>query len=248
MTSFQLKKSPGNVSYLVCEPLEKAGFANAFSTRESGDLRPVDDNRRHFGATINLPRPIVTCHQTHSTRAHFISKENNPSAPEVDGDALATDRADVLVGVKTADCVPILVGDPQSGIAAAIHAGWRGALGRIVEKTLARLKTQHGFNAGAAVAAVGPSACVDCYEVGPEVMHVFREEFTYGNDLLKGNYLDVPQTNVRQLIDAGLSPANIYVSQYCTMRDTKLFFSHRREGSNPQGHAVGRLLSVIGRK
>jgi YfiH family protein len=166
----------------------------------------------------------------------------------MDGDALATNRSDIFVGVKTADCTPILIGDPSSGVAAAIHAGWRGALGRIVEKTLARLKNQHGFNAQNAIAAVGPSACVDCYEVGPEVEDVFKKEFSYGSILLQKKCLDVPQANVRQLIDSGVSPANIYVSQYCTMRDTNLFFSHRREGNNPQRRAVGRLLSVIGKQ
>jgi copper oxidase (laccase) domain-containing protein len=109
------------------------------------------------------------------------------------------------------------------------------------------LKAQHGFNPGTAIAAIGPSACVDCYEVGPEVMDVFKKEFAYGNVLFQKNCLDVAQANVRQLMEAGVSPANIYVSQYCTMRDTNLFFSHRREGNHPSGRPVGRLLAVIGK-
>lgn len=246
MTSFQLNESANGISYLVCEPLQAAGFRNVFSTRSCGDLREVNANRRRFASDINLQKPIVTCHQTHSTDFHFFSKKDNPAAPEKDGDALATDRADVMIGVKTADCVPVLVGDPASGVCAAIHAGWRGTLDRIVEKTLKSLMAQHQFTPSMAIAAVGPSACVDCYEVGPEVIESFRKEFTYAEDLLQKDHLDVTLANVHQLLHVGLSQSNIYVSQYCTMHDTQLFFSHRRESKDSP--AVGRMLSLIGKK
>lgn len=235
----------GGVSYVVCEPLEKAGFINAFTTRSAGD-QTVLENRQRFTAALGHKRPVFICQQTHSTRAHVIAKDTAWTDEVIEGDALLTPRADVLVGVKSADCVPLLIGDTATHTAVAVHAGWRGTLSRITEKTLKRL------DASACVVAIGPSACRECYQVGADVAQGFEKEFSYGSELLQKPssdgkaYLDVARANVRQLMDAGVPPQNIYVSSACTMHDAGLFYSHRREGKTADVK-VGRMIALIGR-
>ena len=165
-------------------------------------------------------------------------------------DALVTDAPRVLFGVKTADCVPILLGDARSRAVAAIHAGWRGTLALIVAKTIERMREQYGTRAVDIRAAIGPAARGCCYEVGAEVIEAFRESFPGGGELLTQTraghaLIDLQRANRQQLIAAGVLQERIHVAPLCTMCRTDLFFSYRREKSQ-QGR-VGRLMSVIGK-
>ena len=159
----------------------------------------------------------------------------------------------VMLGIQTADCLPILIGDPKTRAIAAVHAGWRGTAGRITERTVADLMQGYGADPRACIAALGPAACAECYEVGPDVIEVYKKEFGYWRNLIvnaKENgkaHLDITAANVQQLAFCGFDPDRIHVAPYCTMHQNDLFFSYRREGGGrPSG--VGRLLSVIGRK
>ncbi len=167
-----------------------------------------------------------------------------------EGDALLTNVPGILVGVKTADCVPVLIVDPKTKTVAAVHAGWRGTLQRITEKTVADMKTKFGVNPKDCLAAIGPSACGDCYEIGAEVTEQFEEEFRDAGKFLKNfsvsgkAFMDGRAANLQQLLLSGLKHANVAVSDRCTMHENDIFFSHRREGAS--GANVGRMLSVIG--
>src|SRR5881398_2773000 len=133
---------------------------------------------------------------------------------------------------------------------AAVHAGWRGTSASIVRRAIEQMESEYGAQATNMRAAIGPAANVCCYEVGSEVINVFKERFPQANQLFKPTRdgharIDLHLANRDQLIDAGVSADRIHVAPLCTMDRTGLFFSYRRER---QLHGrVGRLMSVIGR-
>jgi polyphenol oxidase len=257
------------ISYIVCEPLEEAGFLNAFSTRLGGvSALPanalnltnfkgdtpanVAENRHRFLKAIGAEgMPLITARQTHSTERCFIESAKQAEEKTPDCDALMTRAKGLLLAIQTADCLPILIADTQTGAMAAIHAGWRGTLGRITERTVADLMRQ-GVNTTNCLAAIGPTACGECYEVGEEVIERYKKEFRYWKQLLvnfkEGGkaHLDIRAANLQQLAYCGFDEEQIFVAPYCTMHDNERFFSYRKEaGGEPL--KVGRLLSVIGR-
>jgi YfiH family protein len=258
------------IATLVCEPLERAGFVNAFSTRVggvsafpsnslslayfSGDSKGnVAENRRRFLAAVGVEgATIMTARQTHSVERFVVESLEQTTGPQPDCDAMITRLPNVLLGIQTADCLPVLIGDPKTGTMAAIHAGWRGTAGRITERAIADMMLLHGVNTRDCIAAIGPAACVDCYEVGQDVIDLYKSEFGYWRKLLvnfKENgkaHLDVRAANVQQLRFCGFDEDHIHLAEYCTMHQNELFFSYRREGKG-QPSGVGRSLSVIGK-
>ncbi|MEK6406067.1 MAG: peptidoglycan editing factor PgeF [Acidobacteriota bacterium] len=272
MREREIDKADGKatIAYLVCEPLEQAGFINAFSTRLGGvsplpsnslnlghfkgDQREnVDENRRRFLGAIGAEQAqIVTARQTHSTERCEIESPEQARGPQPDCDAMITRLAGVLLAVQTADCLPVLIADTKTGVMAGIHAGWRGTAGRITERTIADMVLLNGVNTFDCIAALGPAACAQCYEVGEDVIERYKKEFGYWRKLLvnfKENgkaHLDIRAANFQQLSFCGFSEDRIHVAEYCTMHQNEFFFSYRREGKGrPSG--VGRSLSVIGR-
>ena len=254
---------------LICEPLERAGFINAFSTRLGGvsplasgalnlayfkgdEKENVVENRRRFLKAIGANHAqIVTARQTHSTERSNVESIEQVRGPQPECDAMMTRVPGVLLAVQTADCVPVLIGDTKSGVVAAVHAGWRGTAGRITERTIADMMLSMGVSPRDCVAALGPAACAECYEVGEDVIERYKKEFGYWRKLLvnfKENgkaHLDIRTANVQQLSFCGFSEDRIHVSEYCTMHQNELFFSYRKEGRG-QPSSVGRSLSVIG--
>jgi len=258
------------VAYLSCEPMERAGFVNAFSTRIGGvsplpsqalnlahfkgdDRSNVAENRRRFLSAIGASNAtIVTARQTHSVERVTISSKDEINEDQPSCDAMITRVEGVLLAVQTADCLPVLIADSATGTMAAIHAGWRGTAGRIVERTIADLMLSHGVNPRSCIAALGPAACAECYEVGEDVIDRYKKEFSYWRKLFSNHqkvgkaHLDIVAANLQQLMFCGFSDDRVHVASYCTMHQNDLFFSYRREGkTSPSG--VGRLLSVVGR-
>lgn len=217
---------------------------------------------------IRVERSLITLRQIHSDVVHVFS-EASGSAPQ--GDAAISRRRGLHLGIQTADCVPILMADARRRVVAAVHAGWRGTLARIVTKTLGRMRLEFGTNAGDVIAAVGPSIGSCCYEVGPEVAQAFAGQFAQAGEWFQGPFerlatgeepnplpwltmmppghepppervqLDLAAANRWQLVEAGVNPRNIAVSSLCTGCRQDLFFSYRKEGAG-----TGRMLSVIG--
>ena len=258
------------VPYLVCEPLERAGFLNAFSTRKGGvsplpsdslnlaqfkgdSKENVFENRRRFLTAIDAEQAtVVTAVQTHSIERLAIGSLDQAHGPQPGCDAMTSQLRGVLLAIQTADCLPVLIGDPVTGTMAAIHAGWRGTAGRITERTVADLM-QLGVNPRNAIAALGPAACAECYEVGQDVISRYKKEFGYWRSLFADlredgkAHLDIYAANIQQLIFCGFAEERIHVAEHCTMHENEMFFSYRREGGG-QPSVVGRLLSVIGRR
>jgi YfiH family protein len=149
-----------------------------------------------------------------------------------EGDALVTSDRGRYIGVRTADCVPLLLADRQRPAVAAVHAGWRGSAANIVAAAIDRLRREFGSDAGDLVVAVGPSIGRCCYEVGPEVAGLFG---------VSTSHLDLVEVNRRQLTQAGVNSANIDICGLCTSCTPDEFHSWRRDRER-----FGRMVAAIG--
>ncbi len=185
--------------------------------------------------------------QVHGTEALVVDRSLSSADRFVGGwDALVTDQPGIMVAVRTADCVPILMHDPTHGVVAAVHAGWRGAVGAIVPKTLALLETRFGSNPKQVRLSIGPSAGVCCYEVDEPVLERLRQGVpSWGNvvRLASGGKakLDLKGLIKEQALACGATPQAITTVNLCTICHEDLFFSYRREGK-----VNGTMISAIG--
>jgi YfiH family protein len=256
------------VRALICAPLEHNGFTNAFSTRLGGvspmpqdalnlagfnedEASNIHENRRRFLQLFEGEWRLTGVWQMHSAEVRVIRDMEDALSDTERCDAITTRAANILLAVKTADCVPVILGDTHTGAVASVHAGWRGTLAEIVGRTIERMTEEFGTKASDLRAAIGPAAGACCYEVGPEVVEVFRERFPHAiADLFTPTHdghalVDLQRANRDQLIAAGVEPERIHIAPLCTMCRTDLFFSYRREKS--LYGRTGRLMSVIGR-
>lgn len=269
LSEFVFRESK-SVKIIVCEPLERAGFKNAFSTRVGGvsslpsaalslgnfrqDSRfNVLENRRRFQAAMDATDwTLVTANQIHSADVKFISDAEKSVAEPYNCDALTSALPRTLLAVQTADCLPILLVDIRTRSFATIHAGWRGTLAGIVARTLERMQLSFTTQKEDILAAFGPAIGACCFEVGSEVLDKFENQFkdvnlAVINRQLNGKgHLDLSKINLQILIDYGVRKDNIFNCDLCTACHTDLFFSYRREHGALK--PIGRLMSVVGRE
>lgn len=260
----------GSIKLLVCEPLERAGFTNAFSTRLGGvsslpsaalslgnfrqDSREnILENRRRFQTALNAADwTLITANQIHSADVRFIRDTEDANAEPTACDALTANLPRTLLAAQTADCMPILLIDERSGAFAAIHAGWRGTLARIVARTLERMQLSFQTQPSDVLVAFGPTIGPCCFEVGPEVIDQFEGAFHAVNSAVSKRqpngkaHLNLSHLNRQILLESGVKVGNIYDCELCTSCHTELFFSYRRERGAEQ--PIGRLMGVVGRE
>lgn len=166
-----------------------------------------------------------------------------PNAQLEGVDALVTNLPGYCLCISTADCVPVLLYDPQNKVVAAIHAGWRGTVARIVEKTISVMSRHYGSQGKDIIACIGPSISLEAFEVGDEVYQAFYEAGFDMNLIARKEakwHIDLWEANRQQLLSLGVKPENIEVSGICTYYNNEDFFSARR-----QGIRSGRILSGI---
>ena len=209
-----------------------------------------DDALRVLDARITLAMQmgvdlddLIMPRQTHSCRVAVIderyrSLDIDEQEQALEGvDALVTSLKGVVIGVNTADCVPIVLCDEQAGVIAVAHAGWRGTVGRIGQAVVEEMCRQ-GAHADCIYAAMGPSICQDCFEVGDEVVEAFRKAHFDLNDIVKRNvatgkaHIDLRTANRDVLQAAGVPAGHIITSQHCSRCEHDRFFSARRLGIN----------------
>ena len=242
----------------------------------SDDPVAVAENRALFVAAVTAGHPVsglVTLRQIHSSLIRKVGAKDvrgSELAPVLQGDGLMTDEPGVVLGIQTADCMPILLADRKNHAVAAFHAGWRGTLARIVEKGVGLMRLEYGSRPEHLMASIGPGIGQCCYSVGDEVREQFESQFAYAPELFRevyasepirekypmlfltarapghsdigpGMHLDLPEANRRQLLAAGLSKTAIFLTGQCTGCHTDRFFSHRMENG-----FTGRMMSVIG--
>jgi polyphenol oxidase len=222
----------------------------------------VAENRRRFIRAVegeNTGFALVGVRQIHSGVVEVIREGDGALEGRLQtaegkaalvGDGLMTAVPGVLLGVGTADCVPVLVVDVEKQVVAAFHAGWRGTVARIVEHSIAKMTREYGSQAEDLVAAVGPSIGACCYTVGGEVRSKFGSQFAYSEELFNDTNgetrLNLWEANRRQLVDAGVGLERIAVVGECTActreeDGTLRYFSHRGEKG-----VAGRMLNVAG--
>ncbi len=187
---------------------------------------------------------LVTAHQVHSADVVTISGPVSGGLPMADG--LVTATPGVILGILTADCAPVLFADPENGVVGAAHAGWKGAIGGILEATIDAMETL-GADRGQIVAAIGPTISQGSYEVGPEFFDRFRDEDDASTRFFAGGTgdrmkFDLPGYALDRLRTAGVGEA--LWTRHCTYADPDLFYSYRRS-THRQEADYGRLLSAI---
>jgi len=180
----------------------------------------------------------------HGDTIVLVDAENYRALKTVQADAIITNTPGTAIGVETADCVPVLLFDSQKPAVAAVHAGWRSTVKKIVQKTAKRMQDEFGSDPSRMIAAIGPAIGPECYEVDEPVMGPMREAFPFWKDVSsergRGKWgLDLVKANRRELVQAGLVEKNIHALGLCTSCRKDLFYSFRAEGR------AGRMLSVI---
>jgi YfiH family protein len=214
----------------------------------------VEENLRLFLQAAGIPAAILpTVVQVHGDRVvhgwpagNGVDLRDAVEAPPLEG----VIEADAVVaipgaaaGVRTADCVPVLLYDPGSGVAAAVHAGWRGTAARLAAKTVQRLVDDYGAEPAELVAAIGPAIGPCCYEVGADVAGRFRDDGSLSAGLVASSpspRLNLRESNRALLLATGLREEHIELVGGCTACDPDLYFSHRRDAGR-----TGRHLAVI---
>ena len=189
-----------------------------------------------------LPCPIVQMHQVHDVKVAVVDR-GDLTRDELDGyDAMITDLPGVAIGVRTADCIPVLLYDPVKKAAAAIHSGWRGTVSKIIGKTVIKMQTTYASQPSDILAFIGPGICVDCFQVGEEVALKFKEAgfdinslWSFrgpktGNGMEGGHHIDLKEACRQTLVESGLKNENIQITGLCTYDDNDLLYSARKEG------------------
>lgn len=196
------------------------------------------------------PYHVITAHQVHGTA---IAEVTDPSTGReaLEGyDALVTRLPGCAIGVRTADCIPVLLHDPVRNAVAAVHSGWKGTLNRISQKTVFKMQELYCTCPSDLRAVIGPGICRKCFQVGEEVVQYFKGngidvdpiyswEGPKRERMKGGHHLDLVEENRLLLVESGVREENIYVSGICTYEDER-FYSARRDGA-----ACGRNINAI---
>lgn len=252
------ERTVDGVCFLECKPLRDAGFVHAFSTRRAGEsVEPYDSldlqrpgaapdrrselerNTARFLAAVGLDgRGLADAQQVHGRLVLSPAGAGLCGA----GDALVAERGGPAIGVRSADCVTVLVADRASGRVAAIHAGWRGIVAGVIPASIGAVG-RLGSRTSDLIAAVGPAIGAARFEVGPDVVEAFIAAGlgdcavpTAGGKAL----VDLGRAATEQLVSEGLQSSRVFSCGCCTSSDPARFFSHRRDAG-----VTGRMLSVI---
>lgn len=195
---------------------------------------------------------FIIPHQTHGTNVLIVEKSflalgHRAKIEKLYGvDATVTAEKGIFLCATTADCVPVLLYDRKNGIIAAIHAGWRGTVGCIVEKTILKMMDQYGASTEDMIAGIGPAISLPYYEVGDEVIGRFLKSgfdlsrVSYKKNSFSKTHLDLKEIIRLELIRLGIGEDRIEKTGFCTFEKEELFFSARRQTVHS-----GRMLTGI---
>ena len=211
-------------------------FNLSYSVGDSKEI--VDTNRREFFSQLGLVEKMVSYQkQVHGSEIKEVDLSGNCG----ESDALITTRKNLGLAISSADCPAIFIYDPEKGVIAAVHSGWRGTEKKILKKTVQKLIDDFKSNPSELLCYIGPSISVRNYEVGEEVATVFDNKFVKTEK--KKYYLDLAGANHQMLIDSGVKSSNVQVSALCSFEYKDLLHSYRRDGLKS-----GRALGIIAMK
>lgn len=216
---------------------------HGFTTREL-----ADDYQKIAGTLRINVNHIITLNQIHSNKVFIVTKEMIKHAKNnrlsLEGDALVTHQENIFVGVRTADCLPLLMFDPTKKVCAAVHAGWRGLVGGVIENTLGVMIKDFGSKPADILVTLGIALCENCFEVGPEVVAEFKKRFGEKFKAKPGrddrNHISLRAMAIIILLNSGIMANSIELITGCTSCNNDKMFSYRK------GDKDGRGLSLIG--
>lgn len=198
----------------------------------------IMENRRRFFTALGFEEENVAGgYQVHGDKVQIVEEPGQTEGY----DAFITNKKGLLLTATIADCVPILIYDQNNQAVAAIHAGWKGTVARIVAKTLDEMAIAYGTTSSDCLAYIG--TCIDfcSFEVDEDVAQHFGNSFKEWKAEQGKYYVDLKAANTAILIEKGLPENQIEVSPYCTVVHRNHFFSHRAEKG-----LTGRMLAAIG--
>lgn len=199
---------------------------------------PFGEVQKEYFQSIDVdPEKIFTIRQVHGATVLAVGTRNDSSAPRIpEADGMITNKKDIVLSIRTADCVPIFLYDPVEKGIGLVHAGWRSARHGIAGKALREMQQHFGTMPINVKAVLGPGIRSCCYQVGQEMCGIFPEQM-----IPKGGdwFLDLAAVNAAHLMQVGMLRENIYDAQMCTCCDER-FFSYRRDGEK-----AGRHLSLL---
>jgi len=268
MEQFILRYSENGLWYGTFTHFDRLGIKHGISTRlggtsnqpfsslnlglHNGDQEEqVICNRQLFCQGLGVSaEKVVTAQQVHGDRIVVVTKEHIGRGATryeeaiADTDALITNIPDIPLLLFFADCVPVLIVDPVHQVIGIAHAGWKGTVDLIGQKTLLAMQKHFGTNPEECLAAIAPSVGPCCYEVDDIVIRKLQEPFKNWGTLITQKddkkYLDLWEANRQQLEQVGMKHSNIVVSKICTSCNKELFFSYRAESG-----CTGRIGAMI---
>jgi polyphenol oxidase len=210
-------------------------FGMNMSYKVGDENERIKNNRDKFFSQFGLSeRNLAVPLQCHSNRVVKVEAPGEYG----DCDALITNVQQVALAVTIADCVPLLLYDPQKRAVGVVHAGWRGTSRFIIQQAVEMMEKEYHTVPTSLLVFIGPSAGVCCYEVGRDVAVMFRKKNVHYEK--KRIFLDLKKENMAQLLEKGVLEDHIEVSPYCTICENELFHSYRRDGRR-----AGRMMAVI---
>jgi len=259
-------KRAGRIQYIAVDFPGALCSTQGFTTRHEGVSRPpynslnlgtntldqqfnIEGNRSLLARAFGVRQEaLVTLRQVHGNDILVIDEPNEDYDHflSIEGDAVITNQPGVMIGVCVADCVPILLCDPEKRVIAAVHAGWHGTASRLVSKAVEGMKSEFGCIPATLQAAVGPSIGKCCYEVDTPVMQAFLKAGIAWDSCAEpggeGKWqLDMAAANRELLLLSGLKADSIKVSDSCVCCHRELFFSYRRD-KGETGRQMGFIM------
>ncbi len=244
-------------SFIRSRLLASHGITGIFSLR-GGGVSPAPFDSQNFGPELgdsdsniaqnlhgliksaplsSIPHQAIQVHKTDLLYCNGAGKMHQQQA-----DILITDQPDSAVAVRVADCLPILLAEPEAGIVAAVHAGWRGTVAGIITKAVQAM-LEHGARCENILAALGPCIGPCCFAIGKDTADALEKSTAGAADFIvhtSGMHADLLEINRLQLLEAGLDRKRIESNKACTACDASHFFSFRRDGNQ-----TGRQLAVV---
>lgn len=250
---FELFDSPGILHGVFTRRggVSPAPWASLNHGGTVGDERThvIENRRRVFSATGRAVESIFDVWQVHGTEVRCANAPRPLDQMHEQADAIVTDRPEITLFMRFADCVPILFFDPIRRVVAIAHAGWKGTLDRIGAVTVQRMHEQYGCRLEDVLVGIGPSICAAHYQVGDEVVQKTRNTFgdRASEALIQKDdrfHLDLWEANRMVLRQAGVLNQHIQVAGLCTLESPQDWYSHR--GEHGKTGRFGAIVALTG--
>ena len=221
-------------------------IVHGISSNRNGSMKRLDDKQidrkaiQNFASSLGISDKVVCMKQIHSGTVAIVEDTEKLIIPETDG--LVTKQKNISLAILTADCLPILLYDPEKEVIGVAHAGYKGLLNHVIEHTIQKFVSVFHSDPKDIIVGIGPSIERDCYEVGVELIEKFQEEFPSFEDIFTEKdqkfFLDLRGIALQCLLKEGIVKEHVEIMDICTKDDSN-FYSYR------DGDGDKRFVSLI---